>query len=105
MGYTIHSEHGCVQMGLTLDEAVHELLSADGYRYEWRMDDDGYVKLYTSHHSANSSGGSGTLSPTHYAGYNLDEIMKRIIEQRWHGLCASLDADYAAWEIEAELGL
>jgi hypothetical protein len=103
MTYTIYNDDGRLQMGLNLAEAAHELLSADGYRYEWQVDDDAWLTLYTSHHSANSSGGPGKLSPTRYAGYDLREIFTEIVKRRWHGLRAMLDTDYDAMIAEFEM--
>ena len=85
---------------LTLEEAAHELLTADGHDYEIRPDEpfsDGtpWLRLWVTQFSRNSPLGSEPMRGALIWGETEQEIWRQVIEERdWHSLEAMTDTQY-----------
>jgi len=95
--YTVLDAHGDVQdRGLDLEAAAHMVLTYDGYEYEVRPDDDGWLSLWISQARRNSYGGPRGLTKSVISGNTEDEIWRQVIANAWwwQGCDVLADADY-----------
>jgi len=51
--YTVISQHGVIDTGLSLRDAAHEVLSSDSREYDVRQDSDGSYTLWSRQQVAN----------------------------------------------------
>ena len=99
--YTVYRADDCDDFtaGLSLRDAAHELLTADGSDYEIRQDEDGDACLWISDGSANSQRGARHMVRAYgVSGLTEDEIYLAVINmaEAWHGWFACTDESAAA---------
>ena len=86
---------------LTLEEAAHELLTADGHDYEIRQegtffDGSPMYRLFVTQFSRNSPLGSQPMVGSFIMGENEQEIWQEVVGRDWHGMEAVTDEQYDA---------
>lgn len=101
--YTVFSadDSSDAKGGLSLQEAAIRLLTADGYDYEIRAENDGKGwRLWLSRVSQNASGPRG-FGKSIYFSLHTDEteatteIFGQAVVDNWHGLEAMTDEQFA----------
>lgn len=87
--------------GLSIEDAAHELMTTDGYAYEWRTDADGYHTVWLSDGSANSTRGARHMRASRFAGFDRAEVLRAIVADDWRGYEAMADDAFAAMLADA----
>ena len=105
--YTVYNsqDSGSAKRGLNLIDAVNEILTDDGYVWEWRTDADGYHTIWASDASVNSPRGARHMRPTCYAGYDMITVLRAVVDRDSNGrsmLVAMTDEEFSAILADSE---
>ncbi len=111
--YTVfnHGDYALAHRGLSLEEAADELMTEDGYAWEWRskkidvlgkqMD---YWTIWLSDGSRYSTRSARHLHASRFSGFDKEQILEEVVSTEWRGMEAMPDADFdamvAAYEAE-----
>jgi len=106
-----NSDYASAHRGLSLEDAADELMTDDGYEWEWRSEKTDilgepmdYWTIWLSDGSRNSTRSARHRRASRFAGYDKKEILEEVVSTAWRGMEAMPDADFnamvAAYEAE-----